>query len=97
MHRHHGIFVRAINERRKVVLNYFDDEHRLNPDRVCIPLYYSPSRTEEGDFDCYYLWDLKNDIGKRFLGLPPSRIVSIEIELTEETFDAAEYIASGGD
>ena len=85
MYLDHDIFIQAIKKRRKVVLNYFDDEHRLNSDRVCIPLNYSPSRPEEGDFDCYYIWDLKNDIGKRFLGLPPSQIVSIK--LTELVFE----------
>ncbi|GAH42700.1 unnamed protein product, partial [marine sediment metagenome] len=79
MHRDHDIFVRAINDRRKVVLNYLNDKHRLNCNRLCVPVYYSPTPTEEGDFDCYYLWDLKDDIGKRFLGLPPSQIMSMEL------------------
>lgn len=93
MHRDHDIFVRGIQERRRVRLTYFNDECKLKPARLCIPLYYSPSRAEGGDSDCYYLWDFEGSVGKRFLALPPSQIV--HIKLIEQPFKRGEYITVG--
>lgn len=90
MHCDHDIFVRAINEKRKVILNYLNDEHKLNFAKLCVLLYYRPSRIKRSEFECYYLWDLEDIAGKHFLRLPPSQIVSME--LTEETFDPEMFI-----
>lgn len=96
MHHDHDIFVRATKDKRKVLLDYFDDKHKLNFNRLCLPVYYSQAQTEGDNLDCYYLWDLASGKDKRFLGLPPSQIVSME--LTEEAFDPAEFITlNGGD
>ena len=74
-----------------MLLNYFDEKHRLNFARLCVPVDCSSSRTEGGDLDCYYLWDLGGESGKRFLALSPSQIVSME--LTKEAFGPQELIS----
>jgi len=76
-----------------MLLNYFDEKHRLNFARLCVPVDYSSSRTEGGDLDCYYLWDLGGESGKRFLALSPSQIVSMEN--TKEAFGPQELISMG--
>jgi len=93
MHHDHDIFVRVTKDKRKVLLDYLDDKHKLNFNRLCIPLYYSPSRAEDDDSDCYHLWDFEGSVGKRFLALPPSQIV--HIELTEQPFKPGDYITAG--
>ena len=96
MHHDHDILIRAIKDKRKVLLNYFDDKHRLNFNRLCLPLHYSQGQTEGDNTDCYYLCDLASGKDKCFLDLSPSQIVSVE--LTKEVFDPAEFITlNGGD
>jgi len=91
MHSDHHIFVRAIKDKKKVLLDYFDEKIKLNFAKLCVPVHYKSSRTEGGDLDCYYLWDSGGKIGERFLGLSPSQIISME--LTEETFDPQKIIS----
>ena len=90
MHQDHQIFIRAIINNKKVLLNYFDDLYKLHFSRLCIPLYYSPGNIKRGVPDYYYLWDLKANAGKSLLRLPSSRIESIEP--TDEAFDPEMFI-----
>ena len=89
MHQDHDKFVRANEDRRKIILTYFSGEYSLNLTKLCVPLQYSPAG-EEGDPGCYYLWDPEGDIGRRVLVLPSSRIVYME--LSDDTFEPDEYM-----
>ncbi|KPJ66801.1 MAG: hypothetical protein AMJ43_06905 [Coxiella sp. DG_40] len=90
MHQDHQIFIRAVINNKKVLLNYFDDVYKLHFSKLCTPLYYSPGNIERGVPDYYYLWDLKANAGKSLLRLPSTQIVSIEP--TEEAFDPEMFI-----
>ena len=91
MHCDYYIFTQAIKDKKKMLLNYFDEKLKLNFTRLCVPVHYGSSRTKRGDLDWYYLWDLGGEIGKRFLVLSPSHIVSME--LTKEAFGPQELIS----
>lgn len=90
MHQDHQIFIRAIINNNKVLLNYFDDIYKLHFSKLCIPLYYGPGNINRRVPDYYYLWDLKADARKSLLRLPSSQIVSIEP--TDEAFDPEMFI-----
>ena len=93
LHPDHDIFVRAIQDKRKVKLTFFSKEQALNVVRLCAAMYYSRGQTEGDDLDCYYFWDFESAKGKRFLSFPPSQIANME--LTEEPFDLVEFFTSG--
>ena len=92
MHRDHGIFVQAIKDKKKVKLVFLSDTDGSNAEKLCGSLLYSPSipGDETGEeSDCYYFWDLEISTGKRVLGFPSNKIMSME--LTEETFDPKDF------
>ncbi|MGB2809886.1 MAG: hypothetical protein WBC22_19255 [Sedimentisphaerales bacterium] len=93
MHRDHKIFVKAIRERKKVKLAFFQNVRGCIINGLFGPIFYSPSAAGD-DSDCYYLWDFESGVGDNFLGLPPSQIV--RMELTGESFDFVEFFTSGG-
>ena len=90
MHQDHQIFIRAIIDNNKVLLNYFDDIYKLHFSKLCIPLYCSPGNIKRRVPDYYYLWYLKANAGKSLLRLPSTQIVSIEP--TDEAFDPEMFI-----
>ena len=89
MHDDHDKFIRAVKDRRKVIVTYFSGQFNLNLTSLCVPLEYEPSGGEE-EPDSYYLWDPLGEIGERVLGLPASQIMYME--LSDDTFEPDEYI-----
>ena len=84
MHSDHNMFVRGIEQERKLKVTYLSDERREKLLRRCGPLYYSRGKAEADKSDCYNLWDFEADEGHNFLALPPAQILSME--LTEDAF-----------
>jgi hypothetical protein len=94
MHDNHDVFVQAVKEQKMLIVTYSAGEYSLSLTRLCVPLEYSPSGAGD-DSGCYYFWDSEADTGERILVLPSSQIVYIQ--LSNETFDPAEYIIPHGD
>lgn len=95
MHRDHGIFARAIKDRRKVKLVFLSDAGGNKAEKLYGPLLYSPPITgdeTEDKSDSYYFWDFESGSGKHVLGFPPNKIV--RMELTKQAFDPEEFITS---
>ena len=91
MHRDHEIFVKSIQDKKKVKLIFVTNERGDIREGLFGPILYSASIAGD-DSDCYYLWDFESNTGNHFLGLPSSQITSIE--LTKETFDLVEFFPS---
>ena len=85
----HDIFIQATENKKKVILTYFSGEQSLYLTRLCVPIQYNCSASEDAP-DCYYFWDSEADVGERLLALSPSQIAYME--LSDEIFDPAEYI-----
>lgn len=97
MHRDHAVFVRAINNNKKIKLVFLRDTGGNKAEKLYGPMLYSPliAKDETGaESDCYYFWDFESS-SKRILGLPSNKIVSMK--LMEQAFDPAEFITSGSD
>jgi hypothetical protein len=91
MHRDHNIFEMAIQEKKKVKLTFDSKERNEIKEWLFGPIFYSKS-CDGADSDCYYLWDFDSKADNNFMGLPPSRIVSMK--LSEEPFDCVEFFTS---
>ena len=89
VHRDHDIFIQGIRQKKKLKLRYFSRKNLQNLVRQCAPLHYSKGQVEGDDLDCYYIWDFEAAKGSRFLSLPPSQIIAMELE--EETFDVEDF------
>ena len=89
MHLDHDTFIQAAKERKKVILSYFSGQNSLFLTKLCIPIQFCPSETENSS-DCYYFWDPEAELGERLLGLFPSEIANML--LSDEIFDPAKYI-----
>lgn len=85
----HDIFIQAVKDRKKIILTYFSGQQSLYLTRLCVPVQFNCSGSEDSS-DCYYFWDPEADIGERLLGLFPSQIAYMEI--SDEIFDPADYI-----
>lgn len=85
----HDIFIQAIKDKKKIILTYFSGEQSLYLTRLCVPIEFICSDSED-TADCYYFWDSEADIGERLLGLFPSQIAYMDF--SDETFDPADYI-----
>jgi len=84
-------FIKARNEKKKVLITYFSGEYSLFLTKLCVPVQLVPPIAEfENDY--YYFWDDQADVGSRIFGLAPSEIAYLE--LTDEVFDPNNYIAS---
>jgi len=88
MHSDHEVFIRGIEQKRRLKVTYLSDERREKLIRRCGPLYYSRGKTEADELECYYLWDFEADEGHNFLALSPGRIIGME--LTADAFSIEE-------
>ena len=94
MHRDHDIFIRGIEQEKRLELTFFNRKHHREEVSLCAPLYYSrgPAGLDKGaknELECYYLWDFGAKKGSNFMALSPSQIVSMK--LTDEVFHVKEF------
>lgn len=85
----HEVFIQATKNKMKLILTYFSGEQSLYLTRLCVPIQFNRSDSED-IYDCYYFWDSEAEVGERLLALSPSQIAYME--LSDETFDPADYI-----
>lgn len=86
MHEDHNVFVRAIKERRKILVTYIRSEQKQTRSKLLVPVYYGPG-TLQSISGSYHFWDASADTGECIASLPQSEIG--RMELSEETFDPA--------
>jgi hypothetical protein len=93
MHGDHDVFMRAIEQKRKLKVTWIGSGGQFSSAGLCVPIESrrvgSPLPAEL-DSDCYYVWNPTGRLGRRLLRLIPSQIIAME--LTEESFDPDEYI-----
>jgi hypothetical protein len=94
MHRNHDVFIQGIEQEKRLELTFFGREHSQQLVSLCAPLHYGKGPAglttgEEGELECYYLWDFGAKKGSSFLALSPSQIVSMK--LTGDVFHVQEF------
>ena len=90
MHSDHDIFLKAVEDHRKILLTFSTDPHGGNKVRLVGPIYYGLSRLAEDSLKRYHFWDLQRNQTDNLLNLLPYQIVSMK--LTEEDFNLADSI-----
>ena len=92
MHSDHEVFIRGIEQKRRLKVTYLSDERREKLIRRCGPLYYSRGKTEADELECYYLWDFEADEGYNFLALSPGRIIGMELTVDAFSIEEVSYL-----
>lgn len=89
MHPDHDVFVKALEDGRKIEVVFSYDENDMFRVRLCSPVYYGPSRIEGESLNYYHFWDLEYGTGEEALILLADQIVTIS--QPEEHFELAGF------
>ena len=89
MNAYHGIFLQAIEEKKKIRLLFLDNTGRIEA-KLLIPLDYNPGLRATDKSDCYYFWDSEVGAGGSPLMLLSNQIK--EIYLDTDAFDPADFV-----
>jgi hypothetical protein len=94
MHRGHSIFIQAIKDKKKVLIEQLTDADRNLRTRVCRPLFYIPADRQD---NCahYYFWDDTGGGNGDLFWVTPGQIVSMK--LTQEPFDPTGFALVSGE
>lgn len=94
----HEVFIKGIEQERRLEVTFFCRKRRREVVSLCAPLHYSKgpavSKTDaENELESYYLWDFGAKKGKNFLVLSPSEILNMK--LTDDVFHIQEFYNPG--
>jgi hypothetical protein len=56
MHSDHKIFIQAIQDMKKVIIQHRNDDGHDTYTKVCRPLFYIPANSQDGSSQ-YYFWE----------------------------------------
>jgi hypothetical protein len=84
----HPLFIEAINEKKKIRVQFYSIADSGVVDRVCAPLDYGPDAAGQDKLNRYWLWDYAGNPGSHTLGLLPEAIVDLKV--LGEVFDPAQ-------
>jgi len=84
MHRDHKIFIRAIKNRKKVLIKCRSENGCDASTKVCCPLFYIPAG-DKGSCDHYYFWEDEKGLKGNIMSVKADNIV--HIGQTQEPFD----------
>jgi hypothetical protein len=88
MHSDHSIFIQAIKDKKKVLIEHRNDTGHDTRTKVCRPLFYIPANGQDGCAQ-YYFWEGDRGGKGDILRVTPAQIVSIEP--TQESFDPSGF------
>ena len=88
MHSDHKIFIQAIEDKKKVIIQHRNDDGHETYTKICRPLFYIPANGKTGSAHYYFWGDEREEKGNVF------RIATeqiIHIGATQESFDSAGF------
>ena len=85
----HPQFLEAINEKKKIRVQFYSIADSGVVDRVCAPMDYGPDAAEQDKLNRYWLWDYAGNPGSHTLGLLPEAIVDLKV--LGEVFDPTQF------
>jgi hypothetical protein len=86
----HAQFLAALQEHKKVRLQFYSTADSGVLDRVCAPVDYGLGPGPQDGLHRYWFWDDASDTDSHALGLLPQQIV--ELRVTGEVFDPAQCV-----
>lgn len=88
MHRDHKIFIQAIQDMKKVIIQHRNDDSHDTYTKVCRPLFYIPASSQDGSSQ-YYLWEGVSGPKGSIVKIKTEQI--IRIGPTQESFGPAGF------
>jgi hypothetical protein len=88
----HKQFIEAIQEKKKVCLQFYSKADSGVIDLVCAPMDYGPGAGIQNGPNRYWLWDYTSNTGTHTLGLLPEQV--LDIRVLGEVFDPAKIEAT---
>jgi hypothetical protein len=89
MHNDHDVFIRGIEQKKRIKMVFSGRKNLQSLARQCAPLHYSKGHINGDDLDCYYIWDFEATKGSHFLALYTSQIATME--LAEGTYRIEDF------
>lgn len=87
----HETFIRAIHDKKKIIITFFSNEDGHILRRECAPFDYGPSKRYKDKSPRYHMFDYTSDSGSHVLSILPNQLKSITI--TDEDFDPSELVS----
>jgi hypothetical protein len=94
MHQDHKIFIQAIKDKKKVLVQHSNGSGRNTHTEVYRPLFYIPANNQTGCAH-YYFWDYKK--GKKGDLFRATAKEIVRIGQTHEAFDVTGFTLTGSD
>jgi len=88
----HPQFLEALQEQRKVRVQFYSRADSGVLDRVCAPTAYGLGGEPNDGLNRYWLWDFASETGSCALGLAPQQIVDLQV--LSEKFDPAQFASA---
>lgn len=86
----HNVFIQAVNERRKIIVTYLNEEDNFVKSGHLVPMDCSCDYVGKEYFDCYQFWDYQKGFDSFPVVLSSEQILNIKFD--EESFDPAEFV-----
>jgi hypothetical protein len=83
----HTRFLEAIQDRKKVCVQFYSNADKGILNLVCAPMDYGPGENADDNLNRYWLWDYSTTPGPKKLGLVAGQIVDLAV--LGELFDPA--------
>ena len=84
MHRDHKIFIQAIQDMKKVIIQHRNDNGHETCTKICRPLFYIPASSQDGSSQ-YYFWEGVSGPKGSIVKIKTEQIV--HIGPTQESFE----------
>jgi hypothetical protein len=88
----HPQFLEAIQEQRKIRVQFYSKADSGVLDRVCAPMAYGLAGEPNDGLNRYWIWDYASETGSCALGLAPQQIVDLQV--LSEKFDPAQFTSA---
>lgn len=89
-HRHHDIFIEALQTLNKVEVTYTSQKDGSVVSRTAAPIDFGPKAKEKVPTDRYHVWDYDSPSGAHSASLEAGQIHSIAV--LDGTFDPADFV-----
>lgn len=87
----HDIFIKAIHEKKIIIVTFFSKEDGHTLKRLCAPFDYGPSNRYKDKSPRYHMYDYSSDTGSHVLSILPEQLK--EVVMTDESFDPLDLVS----
>jgi len=86
----HKQFIEAIQEKKKISLQFYSTADSGVIDLICAPTDYGPGAGTQDGVSRYWFWDYTSNTGSPTLGLLPEQV--LDVRILGEVFNPSEFV-----